>query len=315
MGHRFQAFLMVAAITTAAMLYAQVRVDVRLVNVITTVTDTHGRHISDLKAEDFVLEEDGRPQQIAHFSQDRDVPVSMGILLDTSGSMERKIRTAVEAVERFSRRIHQNDDIFLISFSGRPVLRQDFTDDREKLAESLRHINATGGTALYDAMSDGLAKIRFGRHNKHAILLITDGQDTASTTKLDEVLQSIRQSELLVYPVGISGLSYAKNLDVFGTSAFAARAGQSKRDEVDLNVLRDFAENSGGRAFLLAESLVNRGGQIEKVLDAIADELRSQYTLGFYPSHADDNRYHALRVRTRSGANVRARRGYLAASD
>ena len=316
MERRFHAFFLLGAMTIAATLAAQFRVDVRLVNVITTVTDTRGRHINDLKMEDFVLEEDGRPQQIAHFSLDVDVPVSMGILLDTSGSMERKIRTAIEAVERFTRRIHENDDIFLISFSGRPVLRQDFTDDRDKLSQSLRHINATGGTALYDALNEGIAKIRSGRHDKRAILLITDGQDTASTTRLDEVLQSIRQSGLLVYPVGISGLSYARNsADVFSTAAFAARAGQAKRDEVDLNVLRDLAENSGGRAFLLAESLINRGGQIEKVLDAIADELRSQYTLGFYPAHADDGRYHSLRVRARSGAVVRARRGYLAVSE
>ena len=153
MERRFHAFFLLGAMTIAATLAAQFRVDVRLVNVITTVTDTRGRHINDLKMEDFVLEEDGRPQQIAHFSLDVDVPVSMGILLDTSGSMERKIRTAVEAVERFTRRIHENDDIFLISFSGRPVLRQDFTDDRDKLSQSLRHINATGGTALYDALN------------------------------------------------------------------------------------------------------------------------------------------------------------------
>lgn len=80
---------------------------------------------------------------------------------------------------------------------------------------------------------------------------------------------------------------------------------------MDLNVLQALAENSGGRAFLLAESLINRGGQIEKVLDTIADELRSQYTLGFYPSRPDDGRFHQIRVRTRSGT-VRARRGYIA---
>ena len=90
------------------------------------------------------------------------------------------------------------------------------------------------------------------------------------------------------------------------------RSAQNKRDEVDLNVLHALAESSGGRAFLLAESLINRGGQIDKVLDTIADELRSQYTLGFYPSQPDDGRFHLLRVRTRTGNAVRSRRGYLA---
>src|SRR5215475_13448243 len=249
---RFQALGSVALLLTiaAAIAAAQVRVDVRLVNVVATVVDSRGRSISNLKVDDFILEEDGKAQAITHFSQDQNVPVSVGILLDTSGSMDRKIRTAVEAVERFSRRIQENDEIFLISFSGRPVLRQDFTDDREKFSQSLRRITATGGTALYDALTEGLVKIRSGKHSKRAILLITDGQDTASTAKLEDVLQTIRQSDLLIYPIGISGLTYAKDFNVFGSGPLAvlfptkpARAAQNKRDEVDLNVLRALAEN------------------------------------------------------------------------
>src|SRR5262245_27971853 len=160
MGRRIQAFaLLTLLLTLAALVGAQVRVDVRLVNIVATVTDARGRNISNLTVEDFILEEDGKPQQITHFSQDQNVPVSVGILLDTSGSMDKKIRTAVEAVERFSRRIHQNDEIFLITFSGRPVLRQDFTDDREKLSQDLRHVNATGGTDLYYALTECLTTI------------------------------------------------------------------------------------------------------------------------------------------------------------
>src|SRR6516165_1527910 len=208
MERRFRAFLFATVVLLAGSLLAQqMRVDVRLVNVVATVTDTHGRYVSNLTANDFVLEEDGKRQEISHFSQDLNVPVSVGILLDTSGSMDRKIRTAVEAVERFVRRIHQDDEIFLITFSGQVVLRQDFTDDREKLSDALRRLNATGGTALYDALGEGLNKLRSARHSKRALLVITDGQDTASTTKLDHVLQSIRAAELLVYPIGISPLT------------------------------------------------------------------------------------------------------------
>src|SRR5262245_53019694 len=217
---------------------AQMRVDVRLVNVVATVTDTRGRSIPNLKVDDFVLEQDGKPQQITHFSQDQNVPVSVGILLDTSGSMDRKIRTAVEAVERFSRRIQQNDEIFLITFSGRATLKQDFTDDREKLSQALRHVNATGGTALYDALTEGLMKIHSGRHSKRAILLITDGQDTASTAKLDDVLQSIRQSDVLVYPVGISGLTYAKDWGTFKPGTFSALLPIEPRGPVKLNAMK-----------------------------------------------------------------------------
>src|SRR5579884_3514262 len=178
--------LVAAALTIAAfagVMAGQVHVDVRLVNVVATVTDTHGRYVSNLSAGDFTLEEDGEPQEISHFSQDHDVPVSVGVLLDTSGSMDRKIRTAVDAVDRFIRRIQPDDEIFLITFSGQTLLRQDFTNDRDQLSQALRHINATGGTALYDALNEGLAKLRSARHSKRALLVITDGQDTASGTK------------------------------------------------------------------------------------------------------------------------------------
>src|SRR5436853_5264617 len=179
MGRRFQAFVFFAAlITLTAVLAAQVRVDVRLVNVIATVTDTRGRYIANLTQGDFTLEEDGKSQPISHFSQDQNVPVSVGILLDTSGSMDRKIRTAVEAVDRFIRRIHPDDEIFLMTFSGQPYLRQDFTDDRDKLSQSLRRIFPTGGTALYDALAESVNKIHSSQHDKRAILVITDGEDT-----------------------------------------------------------------------------------------------------------------------------------------
>jgi Ca-activated chloride channel family protein len=311
------AALAIAAI--AGVTAGQMRVDVRLVNVVATVTDARGRYVPNLTADDFTLEEDGVVQEISHFSQDQDVPMSVGVLLDTSGSMDRKIRTAVDSVDRFFRRIHKDDEIFLITFSGQTVLRQDFTDNRDKLSQALHHITATGGTALYDALNEGLSKLRSARHSKRALLVITDGQDTASMTRLDHVIQSIRSSEVLVYPIGISTLTYAKNvphtLDLpASTLMFAKTISETTRDDVDLGVLRALAESSGGRAFLLAESFMNRGGQIEKVLDIIAEETRSQYTLGFYPARPDDGRYRQLHVRVRTGDTVRARRGYTATS-
>src|SRR5436190_17472263 len=121
----------IALFTVCVGLTAQVRVDVRLVNIIATVTDDLGRYVGNLTADDFLVQEDGTPQKISHFSQDHDVPVSVGILLDTSGSMERKIRTAVDAVDRFIRRTGEDDEIFLMTFSSKPIIRQDSTNDRD----------------------------------------------------------------------------------------------------------------------------------------------------------------------------------------
>ena len=183
---------------------AQLKVDVALVNVVATVTDETGHYISDLTENDLIVLEDGKEQKISHFSQSNELPVSMGLLLDSSGSMERKIGTATTAVERFIRSIHKDDDIFLMTFANRPDLRQDFTDDRDRLGRALRRVVIGGGTALYDAMDEGLQKIKRGKHEKKAILLITDGEDTSSYIAFEQAKSLVRESELLVYCLGIS---------------------------------------------------------------------------------------------------------------
>jgi Ca-activated chloride channel family protein len=311
------AFVVTMCLVTAV-LSAQIRVDVQLINVFATVTDNAGRYVSTLTQSDFILEEDGVPQNIAHFTQDRDTAVSVGIVLDTSGSMERKIRTATSAVERFARSISREDEVFLITFSGEPVLRQDFTSDRRKLTDALRRLRVTGGTALYDAVNEALVKMRQGNHDKRAILVITDGQDTASLMRGSEANQAVRESEYLVYALGISPMTYSQNADhiPFSWPLPTVRNGRgqlgTQRDAVDMDVLNAFAENSGGRAFLLNESLIGgRESEIDKVLDEVAAELRSQYTLGYYPAHPDDGRFHSIKVVSKSGHTVRARKGYL----
>src|SRR5215470_16011918 len=196
--------LLIAAFLTAPIIAAQLKVDVALVNVVATVTDETGHYVSDLTENDLIVEEDGKVQTISHFSQSNDLPVSMGIVLDTSGSMERKIGTATTAVDRFIRTIHKDDDIFLMTFSNRPDLLQDFTDDRDKLARALKHVTVGGGTALYDALELSLRKIKRGVQDKKAILLLTDGEDTTSESTFTEAETSVRESELLVYCLGIS---------------------------------------------------------------------------------------------------------------
>src|SRR6185295_1689234 len=164
--------LLIGVLIAVPIIAAQLKVEVALVNVVATVTDDTGQYVADLTADDLIVEEDGKAQTIAHFTQSNDVPVSMGIVLDTSGSMERKIGTATTAVERFIRTIHRDDDIFLMTFANRPELQQDFTDDRDRLARALRRVTVGGGTALYDALYDGIRKIKHGSQDKKAILLL-----------------------------------------------------------------------------------------------------------------------------------------------
>src|SRR5438105_14398329 len=115
------------------------RVDVRLVNIYATVIDSSGRYVDGLKKNDFLVEEDGRRQTLAHFDHNQDTPVSVGLVLDTSGSMRTKLDTATDAVGRFVRTVHRDDDIFLMGFDSEAYLLQDFTNDRTKLTKALRY--------------------------------------------------------------------------------------------------------------------------------------------------------------------------------
>jgi Ca-activated chloride channel family protein len=277
------------------------RVDVRLVNVYATVIDSSGRYVDGLKEADFIVQEDGRRQALSHFDHNQDTPISVGVVLDTSGSMNTKLDTATDAIDRFIRTIHPNDDIFLMGFDTETYLLQDFTSDRAKLRKALKYADSGGGTALYDALRDGIKKVKHGANSKRAILLITDGQDTTSLSTFAQTRQTVRESELLVYSLGIAPIS-------------EARGGRVRsRDSVDMNVLQSFASDSGGRAYLVSENmLAGKNSQFDRILAQIAAELRSQYTLGYYPAHPDDDKFHEIRVQARFGYYVRARRGYVA---
>ena len=350
---------------------AQLKVDVALVNVVATVTDETGHYVSDLTQDDLIVSEDGQEQKIAHFSQSNELPVSMGVLLDTSGSMERKIGTATTAVERFIRSIHKDDDIFLMTFANRPELRQDFTDDRDRLAKALRRVTVGGGTALYDALDESLRKIKQGRHDKKAILLITDGEDTSSFISFDEAQSLVRQSELLVYCLGISptggylterspgqhpdprtgpggrrdprtgpgigfpfpfpgipgipggpgggrypggGTPRGPGWPAMPLQQYPRNRGSVNEDTVDMNVLNGFADASGGKAWLLSGGWSdNRGSEIQNALDEIAAELRNQYSIGYYPSHAlNDGKWHRIEIRAKDRHyRVRSRKEYF----
>jgi VWFA-related protein len=333
--------LTLSCLLLAGAAVAQLRVDVRLVNVVATVTDDRGRYVSGLKASDFKLEEDGIPQQISHFSDSNDQPVSVGILLDTSTSMERKITTATRAVDRFLRDIHADDEIFLITFDGSVKVRQDFTSNRDRLWDALDKVKLGSGTSLYDAVMRGTANVRKGKYPKKAILLISDGVDTTSDHNFDEARLAVRESEILVYALGIDADGGLRLPD--RTSPIPAPGGRiptnpdpipgaggsrfpiplpgpgrrqfpgsrSNLDAVDMEVLDTFAEESGGKAWFISGD--NRRNRIQDALDEIADELRNQYNLGYYPGHdLNDGKWHHIELTLRNADyNVRYKQDYL----
>ena len=179
---------------------------VALVNVNVTVTDRSGFFAGGLTQEDFVVYDDNRPQEITHFSSER-VPVSLGITLDTSGSMAGdKMESARQALDRFLLELlAPDDDVFLMRFGASPQLVQDWTTEKELVSRRLARISPAGGTAMYDAVAEAVPISQGGAHRKKAVLIVSDGNDTNSRTSVGELKQMIRDTELLVYAVGIDG--------------------------------------------------------------------------------------------------------------
>jgi Ca-activated chloride channel family protein len=300
----------IVLVLLSAILGAQLKSNVLLVNVVATVADGKGRTIPNLTIDDLIVEEDGRPQTITFLSPAADLPISIGVILDTSGSMQSKIRTAQRALDRFFSMIQKEDEIFLMTFAMRASLIADFTSDRTQLTNALlTGVNVGGGTALYDSLYQALQKVKQGRYQKKAVLIVTDGEDTTSLTRFDKALQNIREGEMLVYSIGIKG---APGFDL-GTDPLSgeSRSSTSNNTTVDMKVLNRFGEASGGRAWEISEAAF--GKNMDAVLDTIAAELRGQYSIGYYPDHpVKDGKWHSVRIRMKNPDYLaRARKEYL----
>ena len=189
------------------------RTGVELINVTATVTDAAGRFVSGLVKEDFRVYQDNEPQVISHFTSER-VPVSLGILLDTSGSMEgEKMMAAKAALNRFLLDLlHEQDEVFLYAFDSSPELIHEWTTDRHRVSRALHGIRARGGTAMYDALAEAVPLALAGRHRKKALVVISDGNDTSSRTAIDALKEQIRETEILVYAIGIDS-----QIDTYGS--------------------------------------------------------------------------------------------------
>jgi Ca-activated chloride channel family protein len=309
------------------------RTGVELVNVTATVTDENGRYVPGLGRDDFIVYEDDQPQAITHFSAER-VPVSLGIALDTSQSMDgEKWDHAKEALERFlTELLDPGDEVFLYQFGNDPVLVQGWTRDKARVNAALGRLRLRGGTAMYDAIAEAVPLARSGEHRKKALLVISDGNDTNSQTTVTEVKQLIRETELLVYAIGIDGEGATRptrpdwtrqpprrpRWPFPGTPRRTWPSGQwgggyggarsRSDDRVNAGALRQLTDDSGGRT-----EIVRTGRDLGPATVGIADELRQQYFFAYPASARKDGRWHSIRVETRDGRyTVRARRGYQA---
>jgi VWFA-related protein len=310
------------------------RSGVDLVNIVATVTDRAGRFVSGLTQQDFVVYEDDRVVDVSLFSAGH-VPVSLGFVLDTSESMAgKKIGHACGAIERFLDQLGPDDEVFLYSFAGRVALVQDWTANPDEVREGLQRVAAEGGTAMYDAVVEAVPMAQSGRNRKKAVVLISDGNDTASRADIDDVRQVVRTTEVLIYAVGIDGQGEpvarrrAPRINFPPTPFPIPGPGRPRvpwplmpqlasqigsvgvTEPLNMSALRELTDASGGRA-----EIVRRSRDLVPVTTAIADELTKQYYLGYASPASGDGRWHAIRVElSNRSLRVRARSGYTATS-
>jgi VWFA-related protein len=266
------------------------------VNVVFTVTDRHGRRITDLKQNDFqVLDDNKPPQEIRSFHAETNLPLEVGLLIDASNSVRDRFKFEQEsAIEFLNQTIHLNyDKAFVVGFDVTPEVTQDFTDNTESLAHGVHELRPGGGTALYDALyfacRDKLLKVSKGTPVRRAIILLSDGDDNQSHVSREEAIEMAQRAEAIVYTI---------STNVSGTKG----AGDK--------VLERIADATGGHAFFPF--------QIREVADAFAaiqDELRSQYAISYKPGDFKaDGHYRTIEIiaNDRKNLKVRSRRGYYA---
>lgn len=259
-----------------------------LVNTFVTVVNRHGHPVTDLKVTDFAVYDEGRRQQITAFSRETELPLMLALVIDRSRSVQARFdlqrAAAVHFLESVMRKGH--DRALLAVFDSELYIVHDFTDDVATLTERVRKLTSAGNSAIYDAVVKTIrAKFTPLPSGRHVIVLITDGEDTASVHTLQQAVDTALRADVMIYPIGIQ------------TTKSCASA------------LHYMAKMTGGRCLLLEDSRQS----LTDLFAQLHQELRSQYSIGYHLHQPPDGRFHRLTFRLKKkGLSVRARQGYYA---
>jgi Ca-activated chloride channel homolog len=273
------------------------RIDSSLVLVPAQVTTRAGSPILDLKRQDFKIFEDGVQQQVSYFAKD-DAPVSIGVLLDSSGSMRNKKEKASEAAAAFFKTSNSDDEFFLIQFDERPKLAVPFTKDTDLLYHEISHIRPYGRTSLFDAIHMALDVMKTARNDRKALVIVSDGGDNRSRRTFTAIKGDVLEADVQLYAMGIYD------------SEGASQGSPEEAEGPDL--LDQLAEVTGGRHFP-----VTNLATLPEVSTRIGRLLRNRYLLGYNPTNASrDGRYRGVKLELASppdfGIHVQYRKGYYA---
>jgi Ca-activated chloride channel homolog len=283
-----------------------IKLDTDLVNLDVTVVDQNNNPVFDMKKEDFAVFEDKIKQNIDSISRE-EVPLSFGVVIDTSGSMRAKLQTVSDAALDLIKQMKTDDEAFLSQFKAEPELVQDFTSDKRELEEALGELFTSGGTALLDAIiatadyAQEKAIARDGQRRRKALIVISDGLEKNSTVKEKEVLEALKEDEVQVYLVGFI------DEDEEGKSLFGKSSSKKAKD-----LLSRLAEDSGGRAFFPKEL-----SEMKAIANQIAKDRRTQYIISYYPTNEKrDGTFRSIKVSIEQKGSrkliARTRNGYYA---
>ena len=274
------------------------KVDVDLVLVPVTITDPMNRLVTGLERENFELFEGSERQDIKHFSSE-DVPISLGVIFDVSGSMSNKIEKSREAVVEFFRTANPQDEFFMISFSDKPELLSDFTTSIEDIQSKLVTTIPKGRTALLDAIYMGLHKMKQAHNQKKALLIISDGGDNHSRYTENEIKSIVKEADVQIYGIGI----------------FDANP-RTEEERLGPITLAEVTDVTGGRTFT-----IDNPNELADVATKIGIELRNQYVLGYRPNKpGHDGKWRKIKVKLLPPKGlpplrVYAKTGYYAPSE
>ncbi len=294
---RFLVFLASAALLTAQ----NIRVDTTLVVIPVTVTDPSNRFVLGLDKKDFSIFEDGKEQTIKVFSGE-DAPLSVGILLDTSGSMEMRTDRSRGAVSEFLKTLNTEDEAFLIQFSDKAEVVQEFTGRTQDIEDRMETLKTGGLTALLDAVELGVREMKKAKNTRKALVVVSDGGDNNSRYTAMDIEDIVKEADTQIYAMG-----------VFEPSFFAGLPGEIVSGP---KLLAQIADQTGGRAYGAAEF-----SQLPGIAEKIAIELRNQYVLGYYPANgARDGKYRTVEVKIKQpkglpALKARWRLGYYAPAE
>lgn len=272
------------------------RADTREVVLHVTVLDKNDQLVTNLSREDFLVSEDNETKQIKYFRRE-DVPVSVGILVDNSGSMRDKRRQVNTAAVEFVKASNPEDEVFIVNFNDEAYLDMDFTNDIDRMQDALQRIDSRGGTALYDAIDVSLAHLRKkAKHDKRILLIISDGEDNASQgTDLETLVRSLQEqdSQTAIYAIGLLSEEEKRS---------AKRAERS---------LRHMARASGGPAYF-----PDSADEVGELTQQIALDIRNQYTIAYSPAEDKPPGFRRIQIEMADRKNrklsVRHRPGYFA---